>query len=286
MTVELSKVPQEIREQFGSEQTSTLVADICKKMDISNVRSISRLLFLLETKGLPAHDLTQSIVRDAKVTEGEAKTIAKEIKGRVLEPMRYALFQWGIDISDIKVHDASPLEELEPNEIKKEERNITVEDIGKEEEIKEESISITPITLSEKPFILHQEKSQAPEEKKSSFKGFSMPFGFFKSKNQPAPAGKSTKVEIETSGDSPKNEKRTVNYNELRTSLSPFEVEQNFINPVKNEPVSALIVPIPEIKPVPAAPEIPPLSEEKKSEIFGTIKKPQPKVEGNTIDLR
>lgn len=285
--MKISDIPQQIRQQLFSEHADAVLAKIIRRADIQNPSSVPGVLFRLLIKELPAHDFIETLSREGNLNLGKARSVALLIKEKILETERRSLFRWGIDISDIKVHDASPLEELEPGEIKKEEKNITVEDIGKDKEgVDEEFVAVNPITSSEKPFILHEEKSPAPEENKSSFKGFSMPFGFFKSKNQSAPAGKSTKVEIETSGSSPKNEKRTVNYSELRTTLSPFEVEQNFINPVKNEPVPTPITPAPEIKPVSVVPEIPPLPEEKKNEIFGTIKKPQPKTEGNTIDLR
>ena len=68
-----------------------------------------------------------------------------------------------------------------------------------------------------------------------------------------------------------------MNYNELHTSLSPFEVEQNFINPVKNEPVSALIVPIPEIKPRSAAPKYPRSRKKRKARYSAPSKSPSRK---------
>ena len=264
------ELPSVLRDALNSESNSNAIEEISREHNLNeDDQELVKIYTSYVLLGfLPPKDLFRELVvfypdtEEKKVVE-----IVRDINRRVFSAVHK-------ELGDL----------YQPN-------RMVTENKGKEIEISINDFSsgaeeTVPIISSEKPFIIHQEKSQAPEEKKSSFKGFSMPFGFFKSKNQPAPVGKSTRVEIETSGDSPKNEKRTVNYNELRTSLSPFEVEQNFINPVKNEPVSALIVPIPEIKPVPAAPEIPPLSEEKKNEIFGTIKKPQPKTEGNTIDLR
>ncbi|MEK7651180.1 MAG: hypothetical protein AAB377_01475 [Patescibacteria group bacterium] len=265
------EMPESLRELLYSPEHAEIIRLICENHHLSEekIETVLGVVGSIIAGFIHIQDLDHQIVVVLDLNPELAKTLALEINERVLvrfEKEIEDVFQPVLTTGGAK---------------KKEKENNNLTNV----KIVDEDVP-GPVSLSEKPFILHQEKSEAPEEKKSSFKGFSMPFGFFKSKNQPTPAGKSTKVEIETSGDSPKNEKRTVNYNELRTSLSPFEVEQNFINPVKNEPVSALIVPIPEIKPVPAAPEISPLSEEKKSEIFGTIKKPQPKTEGNTIDLR
>jgi uncharacterized protein YcgL (UPF0745 family) len=120
MAVEFSKVPEEIKNQFGSEQTTAVLTTISDGLYITNRRAVPHLLFLLETKGMPAHDFIQSIIRDAKITEEEAKSVAKEIKEKILEPMRYSLFQWGVDISDIKVNDAKNLDlEVKTSEAEK-----------------------------------------------------------------------------------------------------------------------------------------------------------------------
>ncbi|MGC9603245.1 MAG: hypothetical protein ABSF47_02130 [Minisyncoccia bacterium] len=325
MAVELSRVPQEIKELFGSEQTSALVSEISDRLNLGNPRPISRLLFLLETKKLPAHDFVQSLVREAKISESEAGSIAKEIKERILESMRYALFQWGIDISDIKVHDAPSLKDIAPREVGVglKEKNVEISEIGEGEN----APVLVPIQKSETeglyqettplepgtPFILHEEKkTETASGGKSIFRGFSIPLGFFKPKNPATRSDNSSMVKIETPE---KTEKRVVNYSELRTSLSPFEGQQSFINIKPSDAGDATPVPapIPQMQTETAAPAIPAAEiprapepapaamPEKKTmmtpggiattkipetgDILGMIKKTQPKVEGNVIDL-
>ncbi len=155
--------------------------------------------------------------------------------------------------------------------------------LGKEERGEEKSVPIS----SNAPFILHEEKSAGTVAggRKSILKSIAIPLGFFKSKNQlSSQPAKPIRVEIEI----PKSEKRVVNYSELRSSLSPFE-NQDFINigSINEQKTSAIIPEIPKpVEPAPA-PKIPekPAAPEEKSEILGTIKKPEPKIEGNTIDL-
>lgn len=313
MKVEISKVPENIRDQFGSEETTALLLDLNERLSVSNLRAIPRALFLLETKALPAHDFVQFLVEDVKLTEKEALAVTREIKERVLEPMRYALFQWGVDISDIKVHDAPALKEILPEgaEEKSEEKSIEITEIGGEGRnvpipIQKTETETFPAKKTETapntPFILHEEKKTetAAGEKSSFFKSFSVPLGFFKSKSQSGvPAASSTPIRARVEAPA-KNEKRVVNYSELRTSLSPFEGKQSFLNVGKDEPAKAAEAPMapalekkevpapsmPELQPKPAV--LPPAEKKEelgKAPIFGTIKKTEPKVEGNILDL-
>lgn len=318
MRVELSKVPEDIRDQFGSEQTTALLSDINDRLYISNLRAIPRLLFILETKELPAHDFVKSMIEEAKITEKEAGAVAKEIKEKILEPMRYSLFRWGIDISDIKTGDAPSLKDIAPEggENKLEEKNIDITEIGEED--KNVSVPIqkeppitparvpAPAPLSDAPFIIHEEKkTETAGAGRTAFKGFSIPLGFFKSKDQPAEAGQPVRASIEAPA---KSEKRVVNYSELRTSLSPFEGAQNFINPKSEAPRGAsgalsggMDSRVPTIEfhegegkiPGPAPMPMPKSgTEEKRADpgkadsIIGTIKRPEPKIEGNVINLK
>lgn len=265
-------LPKKLRDSLFSYRNAEIIFRAGRNNHLSDekISLLSRIAGRVLMGFVHMEDFQKEIELGLSIDTRIASVLTKEMEDKIF-------YSVSSDISD--VYEPFNLSS-EKNKDSNESAEIPISEFSSDAE---ETI---PVMSSESPFILHEEKSPASEEKKSSFRGFSMPFGFFKSKNQPAPVGKSTKVEIETSNDSPKNEKRTVNYSELRTSLSPFDTEQGFINPVKNEPISAPIVPIPEIKPVPAAPEIPPLPEEKRNEIFGTIKKSQPKTEGNIIDLK
>lgn len=100
------------------------------------------------------------------------------------------------------------------------------------------------------PFILHEEKSFANEKSRPTSPGFSFPFKFFKPRVEEKPQVKAT-VETPESEDKPK---RVVHYSELRSSIQT---------------------------PEPLSPKKEPISEALKTEET----KPQPKIEGNTVDL-
>jgi hypothetical protein len=183
----------------------------------------------------------------------------------------------------------------------------------------EENVPVTSSSPADKPFIIHEEKGAEPvlKEKSSILKSFSIPLGFFKQKSAAVQPGRPVKAEVEAPNQAPKNEKRVVHYSELRTSFSPFG-ESNFLNPSGNEPSrvdgtpnrpqATPVVPPPPEKPLsigvkPVISDIPPIRTEpmiappivrevdltqkaEKPEILGTIKKTEPKVEGNVIDLK
>lgn len=97
-----------------------------------------------------------------------------------------------------------------------------------------------PVTDEPAPLVIHREKPRETQEKGSSqqARGFSMPFGFFKQKTiRTEPAQAPVKATIEFfKKDEPK---RAVDYNELRTPLTPFAKEEGFIQTEKNQNTSA-----------------------------------------------
>jgi len=232
MEISLKQVPKEIREHFGSEQTTAFVSQISKEADIVQPRLLAKTLYLLEIKGLDATNLMEAIAKNLEVNVEKAKAIAKEIKDKILEPKRYALAQWGVDIKLIDVTDARPLSEFAPKEGKLQEKTISLENLGERVQITAEKIPETPKPISPppmpatqkieihpvrssppqglsgapsagetsngvKPLILHQEKPLTEEVKKPGAKVFSFPFEFFKTK-QGGGAQKPVTAKIET----------------------------------------------------------------------------------------
>ena len=327
MAAELQEVPKKIKEQFGSEGTSALIARITDALNLGSPRPITKALYLLETKGVPAHDFIQSMTHGTGITDDEAGSITKELKEKVLEPIRDALFQWGIDISDINVNKATNIKwPTDESEVKT--KTISLEDIGdtsKEEAIPVEAAPITAVTLKplgqkpDSPFILHEE--DVPEgnvTQRSVFKSVTSPLGGFFLKKRPPEETKSPFAKLQIPGLRPK-EKRIVHYSETRTPLSQLE-EPSFINVGETKPLADEPKPIfteiqtdsltgaaekpavtikPRVEDVPdrvfAAPNVPtavPSLTVRKSEtspapaILGAITRPEPKVEGNVIDLK
>jgi hypothetical protein len=170
-------------------------------------------------------------------------------------------------------------------------------------------------TSSNAPFVLHEEKSFGTEIRKESMKGFSLPFGLFKSKQgEIAPTPRAT-VEAPsfakaTAGKPTKEEKRVVHYSEYRTNLAPG-TGREFINLETFGKTSvapkAVVVPtpapaVPSPAKTPLTPSQTPYLQTKETPL--TIKKPEsapplpsadpspshaansPKVEGNMVDLR
>ena len=231
-----------------------------------------------------------------------AGVLANELKDKIF-------YSVDSDISD--VYEPINLS-LEKEVGIKEKSEISISDFSSSAE---ESIPIIT-QKSESPFILQEEKSVAPvENKKSILKSIGIPLGFFKKKDDIQAPPKPTRVEVEVPV---KDEKRTVNYSELRTSISPFE-NPNFLNipvtpkvqktednipkvetnePGLTEPEKSGPAPAPEIPKKPSilkmdgesnpAPLIINQNEAAPGDIkiLGTIKKSQPRVEGNVIDLK
>ncbi len=334
----LQDTPQTIREYFGSEKITSIIRAISQNIGISRTYLLADVLFNLETKNIHIKILIQNIIEKLEIDEKQAKTVCYEIKKRVLEPIKFDLMKWGIDINELNVVNAEPLEQLEQNDLEKIEKKISLDILnrGRNEKETSEKLTIKTESEKEKPLILHVEKTFAPEEKsKKTFKGFSLPFKFFKSKQTQEPV----KADVETSLGLEKNEelikkitpkaedkKRVVHYSEFRTPLTPFGETGEIVDleklAKKDELFPAIQTPIEEkseaktSKPVldlnlkkeniaekPATPatQKSAIKPQKNPWSFNLFKKtdqsktdepeikktePQPKIEGNTIDLR
>ena len=239
MAVLLNQVPEEIREYLASEQTTVLINGIRDEADVVLPGALPKLLFRLETKDLSVHDFVEAIERNLGVKPPKSLAIAKAIKERVLEPKRYTLSQWGVDISFLDVAQAPNLGEFRPFEAPgaaSEPEKISLEQLttetGQNVPVQEETLASSANTAEQTkegaPLILHREETLTGE-KKSSIRGFSFP-GFFKSKKTEAESPPTVKVKIETPGQGPDKEKRVVHYSEFRTPVTPFNENNELIN--------------------------------------------------------
>lgn len=287
-----SEAPQDIREYLGSSGAAVYIDEINKKADIARTNLISDLLYEIIVKETPPNYTVERLKEKIGTSDDEkAKSIAREIKEKILQPIYYALLNWGVDINDIDTGDAPTLDEF----VKKEAEFLESLGIKTEEskptEIKEETIhpeemdgyqSEQPIKISigeiikpattpseirpseDAPLILQREKEFiSPTRKESSSKGFSLPFGFFKkppssstfepvkakiefldatdaSVEKSAPEIKQDKDKIKGLGffntlqqikkGVEGEQKKVVHYSELRTPVTPFAKEEEFIN--------------------------------------------------------
>ncbi len=266
MPIPLNQVPQDIREHFGSEATFEVLHNIQERVGVGSPRALARLMYRLETRDVPANDFIETLHRELRVSPDAAKTIAKEIKEKVLELKRPPLSSWGIDMDAIHTDGAKSLDEFFGlSQVTG--GTISLEAIG-EEKPTTVKVGVEPAKKGElfditrgEPLIIHQEETPT-EERKRPFKSLEFPFGFFGKEGEAAPS-EPVKVRVEV----PK-EKRVVHYSELRTPLAPFQKQEEIIN------LETFGRKPPEVKaPIPAAP------------IKVEATKPQPKIEGNIVDL-
>ncbi len=311
-------LPQKLKDSLFSYD----YADIIFRLGKNNHLSEEKISLLARFTGrtilgfIHPEDFKKELESSLLIDNRIVSVLANEIENKIISPLS----------SEIK--DVYEPVEIRPDAGESVEREIPIGEFSSEGgKIPITSIKEIEEPTPDKPFILHEEKATAPAsgEKKSIFKGFSIPLGFFKPKNKGgAQPTAPLRVEVETP-DGGKDEKRVVNYSELRTSLSPFENGQGFVNLSRGRPaedaattasngVGATASPKNnELKPVADTPktEVPAANKterneinpfefkmpEKKNEekmesagpkiqIMGTIKKPEPKVEGNVIDLK
>lgn len=317
------ELPEILRELLYSPEHAEIVQHVCENNHLSEDKTGTVLGIVggVIMGFVHAQDLDHQISEHLDINTELARSIASDIKERVLK-------RFENEIEDA-FQPSLPSETKGDGEGETQEKIIEISESGSDSENAPISIPIERTEATETPamgtapipnapFILQEEKKpETAAGGKSIFKGFSIPLGFFKPKNSATRSDDSLRVKVETPI---KNEKRTVNYSELRTSLSPFEGGQSFINidkpgdagngtpvpipvpPVQTKttvPVAAETQKIPgsapvmrfnakENVPIPARPPFP-LTDlpapDNTENIIGMIKKTQPKVDGNVIDL-
>jgi len=285
MALALQDIPLSVKDHFGSERTSNLLREVSRKAQIVSPGTIPGAIYSLILKDVTAHDFIESLSEDFGLSKPRALAVAKEIKERVLEPVRRDLFRWGIDISAIDVRGAPDLESLKIEEPEEEKGGVKIPlaTFGEKSSVtvpiapsapekpvagyppfdKSSAGKQLPVTGSG-PLIIHTEGGVAPaiakamtdkpagKEKKRPFGGFSLGFGLFKKKEgtkHESPVTARLEMPTKLTTDDPsfdkssagrqrlttskkslgKEERRTVNYSEYRTPLTPLGEPENIL---------------------------------------------------------
>lgn len=252
-------IPANIRGHLLSPHVTSLIDAVAKKAEIYDAAALPDLVFRLVSREILPQDFTAKLAEELGVREKKAHAVTRELKEKVLEPIRYALVNWGVDINQIDISDAPTLDEFlkarEEAEKKQQEilASLGIETEGElkpaseggDETITFEKLGATslgaaaktfhPEGLDEKrkdgdeaqPLMIHRENRTEAARPTAGSKSFSMPFGFFKRVEK---AAADSLAPVRAKIESPKETERTVHYSELRTPLIPFQKENPFIH--------------------------------------------------------
>lgn len=265
MRARLEVLPSNVRNVLESEEIQKTIQRIGREhfLDAERVTVLKQLTALGLLGFVSLGELSQEISDNLPLNQTHSKELAEELMAAVFDPVKKDLERIYEPATQSKAEEetsaAIPLTAFG------EEKPRPIVRVGVEAEKPAEG----------KPLIIHQ-KETPTEEREKPFKGLEFPFGFFGKEGEPAPS-EPVKVRVEgpTSRLSQplikKEEKRVVHYSELRTPLAPFQKPEEIINLEtfgrKPQEVKA---PAEVVPPKNAAPET----------------KPQPKIEGNVVDLR
>ncbi len=312
-------LPQVLREALFSEFVADTAEQVYANHHIDDIKAekINKICALVLMGFLHPEEVSQEIKEELDLTREVTDPLADDLDKKIFS-------QYSADIKDVydpAVRTSGTAAALADKTSA--EKVISLEDIGGTQKtgvIPVETAPASGVTLKEQkpdtPFILHDEN--APEEnaaQKSVFRSVTSPLGGFFLKKRPPEESRSPFAKLEIPGLKPK-ERRIVHYSETRTPLSQLE-EPSFLNVGEAQPLAAEPAPIfteapaerpaviikpkaeevsdrvfgapgsantdigVELPAVSSTPEIP-----AGPAILGAIKKPEPKVEGNTIDLK
>lgn len=326
LRTKLSETPESIRTWFGSESVVTHISDVNGELGLKDEqkKTIPRLILRIEIQDLEPQFFSGELANELGLDKTKAQIITTKIKKSVFEPIKNKLIDYGIDINLLDRFEIPP---FSAKKIKKETGFVVLERIGEQKTLEPTFVPIitgaettkkplegAPFDITQgKPLIIHKEEPET-EEREKPFKGFGFPLDFLRPEK---PISEPIKVKIEgPSGETQKpkkeslfgskQEKRIVNYSELRTPLTSFgQPEADIINLetfIRKEPAPAA-TPItkpaltPEIpkttvqtiqpkieakpatKPAATPPALPPSVNKNDSQTIG------PKLKGNIIDL-
>lgn len=293
----LDALPEMLRSVVFSTETGTLLSFICKNHHLDDERSNTVITYTAAVLlGFLHHtDLAKEIQENAKLDPKTAQAVAEEIELKVLARVKTEIeriYEPSLALEEVSI--PAPLRvEAAPVPEARAPFSVPFSSAPLQPPVDKTSVPATPATRTPPtgPMMLHEEKPMSGEAKKG-FKGFSIPFGLFRSKTAPETPKVAARVEI-PGGATPSSismpppppkkeeEVRTVHYNESRTPLSPFGQREEFINletfekfspsaffGKKNEdvPVAAAVTPtvnipvMPPIIPPPVAPQPPALN--------------------------
>ena len=107
MTRSFHEAPQELRSWLGSDGVTFYLIDLNNRLSLADygMTLIPNLIYRLVIHDLPAQNFTSTLSEELEIAPSSAKEIAKEIEKKVLEPVRRALLEWGVDITLIQIGD-------------------------------------------------------------------------------------------------------------------------------------------------------------------------------------
>lgn len=105
----LKNVPDGIRDWLGSEKTTYSIIAINKKFGIGRekIQIIPTLILRLEVRNLQPQNFAAELSKEFNRPLEELKPIIEEIKKNILLPIDAELFKWGVDIRQISAAPAT-----------------------------------------------------------------------------------------------------------------------------------------------------------------------------------
>jgi len=223
----LKEVPLKIRDWFSSEKITDLIINLNTKLGLESkigtglkfepasekATVIPLLILRLQIKDLEPQNFTQELSSQLNVDYEVAKSIAREIKKQILEPISQTLLRWEVDINRIAVGGLS-FSEIKPPTKPEIEKKIEPKPLPVEPPTEAElnpapfptspTIPTTPSLVAptipppaDKPFIIHQETEPKPVGERK--RGTPPIIGWFQ-KEKPKRTEPAIKVELETPG--------------------------------------------------------------------------------------
>ncbi len=204
-----NSLPDHIQDLLSSEQIGRLVSQIGKShfLGKEKVETLEQVVTLILLGFVNLRDLKQELSEQLFLNYAHTVALAKELQVEIFSPIRGDLEQIyePIEAEGYEVSDGGELGETPNREPNDGSFTVPVEEDGGDEN---------------KPLILHEETSTKPASTvgESKFGDLSKAFSFFRPKADTAGSASPTPAKVET----PKDEKRTVHYSELRTPITPF----------------------------------------------------------------
>jgi len=295
-------LPEPIREILNSPEYSDEVREINRKhgLDEGDSRVLTASVGLVFLGFIKPRELFREINEYLEADEKVVVETIREINRQIFNPFHKELE----NLHKLETHIESELDEALKKQTPAIEKGVEVPPKKEMAVPPSQATGVRPpITVAEQPpagepLIIHKEEgAPVPVRAEKPLKGLEPPFGFFGKEGAPVPE-EPVKARIEGQGlmgglTKPLfkgEEKRVVHYSELRTPLAPFQKPEEIINletfGQKPQEVKAPM-------PAPKGPfqgaasakiETPKPAEPPKTTVPET--KPQPKIEGNVVDLR
>jgi hypothetical protein len=274
---DLEKVPQGIRDWFGSEEVTKIISDINNLFAIKtrdNRQIVPRLLFLLELRKIQPENFANELNSAIQLSPDITKKILEEIIKKVLLPIKRHLLNFGINIDLIRLNDSQTgnfnVSHGAVTQSQTELKPSFMESVATPSGPRAKA---TPgEIIHPAPFVLHEEKSmEGVENSRQDFTTqrptfYKPAFGFGESRFESYTKPKAATVELGGSIGTRKDlssgslktspqQVRVVHYSEFKTEVNPFGVESTI--PTNLIPTTAPVAPNPVVTKAPKTPQTP-----------------------------